>query len=217
MNLAIIASPTERTTAATDALISVVALGYAAKLLGYRQQSPWKVGVWAGSFGTLGFSGFLGAVVHGFEMPDERRVALWKPLNLTLGGTVALFATGALGDLAGERVARRALPGLLLSALGFFLLTQRLQRGFLLFIIYEALAMLFALGAYVRLAQAGQLAGAQQMAAGVLISIIAAAIQSSNLELTVLGIPLDHNGLFHIVQLAGLPLLAAGLRAGLDA
>ncbi|EFO80017.1 hypothetical protein OSCT_2102 [Oscillochloris trichoides DG-6] len=217
MNLTIIASPTERSTAATDALIGVVALGYAAKLLGYRQQAPWRAGVWAGTFGALSFSGFLGAVVHGFEMPETRRTLLWKPLNLTLGLTVALFATGALGDLAGERVARRATPGLLASALGFFFLSQRLQRGFLIFILYEALAMLFALGAYVRLAQAGQLDGAQQMAAGVLISIIAAAIQSSNLQLTIFGIPLDNNGLFHIVQLAGLPLLAAGLRADLDA
>ncbi len=217
MNLAIIASPTERSTAATDALIGVVALGYAAKLLGYRQQAPWKAGMWAGTFGALSLSGFLGAIVHGFEMPETRRIQLWKPLNLTLGVTVALFATGALGDAAGERVARRTAPGLLLSALGFFFLSQRLQRGFLVFIVYEALAMLFALGAYVRLAQAGQLDGAQQMAAGVLLSIIAAAIQSSTLQLTIFGIPLDNNGLFHIVQLTGLPLLAAGLRADLEA
>jgi hypothetical protein len=212
----LIASPTERTTAATDALMAAVALGYAAELLGRRPQHPWKAGIWAGAYGASGLSSVLAAVTHGFAMPEERRALLWRPLNLLLGLTVALFAAGALGDLYGERAARRALPGLLLSALGFFALSQRLQRGFIVFIVYEAVAMLFALGAYVRLAQGGRLAGAQQMAAGVLISIIAAAVQASSLKLTVFGIPLDHNGLFHIVQIAGMPVLAAGLRAALD-
>jgi hypothetical protein len=161
-------------------------------------------------------AGALGVAVHGLQMPEARRTALWRPLTLILGGTVALFAAGAVGDLLGERAARRALPGLLLSALAFYALSQRLQRGFLVFIVYEAAAMLFALGAYARLAQGGRLLGAQQMAAGVLLSILAAAVQSTSLELTILGIPLDHNGLFHIVQIAGLPLLAAGLRAALD-
>jgi predicted alpha/beta-hydrolase family hydrolase len=78
------------------------------------------------------------------------------------------------------------------------------------------MAMLFALAAYARLAQSGRLIGAQQMAAGVLLSILAAAIQASSSELIVFGVPFDHNGLFHIVQIAGLPLLASGLRAALD-
>jgi hypothetical protein len=212
----IIASPTERTTAATDALLGLIAVGYAAELLGRRRRAPWKAGVWAGTFGTLGAAGALGAVVHGLELAPRLRELLWRPLTLVLGVTVALFACGALGDLRGERAARRALPGALLGALGFYALSQRLRRGFLAFIAYEALAMLFALGVYVRLAQAGRLAGAQLMAAGVLLSIIAAAVQASRLELRLAGLPFDHNGLFHIIQIAGMPLLAAGLRAALD-
>ncbi|MBX0327022.1 hypothetical protein K2Z83_04910 [Oscillochloris sp. ZM17-4] len=212
----IIESPTERTTAATDALITAISLRYAAELLGRRRGHPWKAGIWAGAFGAMGLAGALGVAVHGLDLSPRRREILWRPLNLALGVTVALFAAGAVGDLLGERVARRALPGLILSAGGFYLASERLQRGFVIFIIYEAAAMLFALGAYARLAQSGRLAGAQQMAAGVLLSIIAAAVQSSSLELTCCGIPLDHNGLFHIVQIAGLPLLTAGLRAALD-
>lgn len=212
----LIASPTERTTAATDALIAALSLGYAADLLGRRPRSPWKAGIWAAAFGTLGISGTIGAIVHGLEMPARRREMLWRPLTLALAVTVALFAAGATGDLLGRRAARRALPGLLLSAIGFYAISRRLQRGFLAFIVYEAIAMLYALAAYVRMAQAGRLEGAQLMAAGVLLSILAAAIQASRLELTIFGMPFDHNGLFHLVQIAGLPLLAAGLRAGLD-
>jgi hypothetical protein len=212
----IIESPTERTTAATDAIIAAVSLRYAAELLGRRLSDPWKASVWAGAFGAMGVAGTLGAVVHGLQMSPRRHQILWRPLTLILGVGVALFAAGAVGDLLGERAARRALPGLILSAFGFYAISQRIQRGFLVFIVYEAVAMLFALGAYARLAQSGRLSGAQQMAAGVLLSILAAAIQASSAELTVFGIPFDHNGLFHIVQIAGLPLLAAGLRAALD-
>jgi hypothetical protein len=212
----IIESPTERTTAATDALIAAVSLRYAAELLGRRPNRPWKAGIWAGAFGLMGVASTLGTIVHGLQMSPRRREILWRPLTLILGLTVALFAAGAFGDLLGERAARRALPGLILSALGFYAISQRIQRGFLAFIVYEAVAMLFALGAYARLAQAGRLTGSQQMAAGVLLSILAAAIQASSAKLTIFGVPFDHNGLFHIVQIAGLPLLAAGLRAALD-
>ncbi len=212
----IIASPTERTTAATDAMIAIISLRYAVELLGRRQSHPWKASIWAGAFGATSVASALSVVVHGLQMSPRRHAILWHPITLMLGVTVALFATGSVGDLLGERAARRALPGMFLSAVGFYAIKQRLQRGFIAFIVYEAAAMLFALGAYARLVQAGRLSGAQQMLAGIILSILAAAIQASSAELTIFGIPLDHNGLFHIVQLAGLPLLAAGLRAALD-
>jgi len=212
----LIDDPREQTTAATDALIAVIALRYALQLRGLRPSDPWKAGLWSATFAGLSLAGGLGAVVHGLALSERARAALWRPLFLCLGAVVALFAAGATRDGWGEPAARRALPPLLLAAAGFFGLSQRLRRGFLVFVVYEAVAMLFALGVYVRLARAGRLDGAELMAAGVLLSILAAAVQASPLEITVLGIPFDHNGLFHLVQIAGLPLLAAGLRAALD-
>jgi hypothetical protein len=212
----LIADPRERSTAATDVLISVLALRYAAQLLGYRAINPWKVGLWSATFGGLALAGGLGAAAHGLTLSERARAAIWRPLYLTLSAVVALFAAGALRDGWGEPAARRALPPLLLAALGFFAISQRLRRGFIIFIVYEAVAMLFAFGVYVRLARGGRLAGADLMAAGVLLSILAAAVQASQLEISILGVPFDHNGLFHLVQIAGLPLLAAGLRAALN-
>lgn len=211
----LIADPRERTTAATDALIALMAARYAWQLRRLRGAAPLKADLWAASFAGLGLAGALGAVVHGLQLSDRSRSALWRPLNLCLGVIVALFAAGAVYDAWGPRAARRALPALLLGALGFYAASQRLSRGFLVFIVYEACAMLFALAAYVRLARGGRLEGANLMAAGILVSIIAAAVQASPLELEVAGLPFDHNGLFHLVQMAGLPLIAAGLRADL--
>lgn len=212
----LIADPRERTTAATDALIALMAARYAWQLRRLRSTAPLKADLWAASFAGLGVAGSLGAIVHGLQLGERSRAALWRPLNLCLGVVVALFAAGAVYDAWGPQAARRALPALILSALGFYTASQRLARGFLVFIIYEAFVMLFALAAYTRLARGGRLEGAHLMAAGVLLSIIAAAIQASPLDLEVAGIPFDHNGLFHLVQMAGLPLIAAGLRASLE-
>lgn len=213
----LIADPRERTTAATDALIALMAARYAWQLRQLRSAAPLKAALWAASFAGLGVAGSLGAVVHGLQLSERSRAALWRPLNLCLGVVVALFAAGAVYDAWGPKAARRALPALILGALGFYAASQRLSRGFLVFIVYEAVVMLFALAAYVRLARGGRLEGANLMAAGILLSIIAAAIQASPLDLEVAGIPFDHNGLFHLVQMAGLPLIAAGLRADLAA
>jgi hypothetical protein len=57
-----------------------------------------------------------------------------------------------------------------------------------------------------------QLNGALLMAAGVLVSIIAAGIQAlKNVSVTIV-FEFDHNGIFHIVQILGIILLVAGLR-----
>lgn len=210
---AIIDSPTERTTAATDALMAAIALAYARGLLG---RGGWRARVWAGAFAATGLAGGLGAVAHGLRLGERAHARIWRILYLTLGATVALFAAAATADGWGERAGRRALPLMLLASLGFDIVRARLGRGFIVFVAYEAAAVLYALGIYVRLARGGHLAGAELTAAGLLITLLAAAVQASSLRLEVLGVPFDNNGLFHLVQSAGLPVLAAGVRAALD-
>jgi hypothetical protein len=206
-------SPTERTTAVTDALIAALGLIYARALLG---RGTWRARVWAGAFAALGAAGGLGAAAHGLRLSPRAHAAIWRILYLVLGLTVALFAVAATADGWGERAGRRVLPAALLAALGFYGLSQRLARGFIIFLIYEAAALLYALGVYTRLARGGRLAGAELTAAGILIALLAAAIQATRLRVDLFGVPFDNNGLFHLVQIAGLPILAAGVRAGLD-
>jgi hypothetical protein len=88
----------------------------------------------------------------------------------------------------------------------------------LVFTFYEAVAMLFALGAYSWLAFTGRLAGAYWMVAGVLVTIIAAAVQvlwnGKENPLTLIW-QFDQNGLYHLIQMVGVALLMVGLRLGL--
>ena len=69
--------------------------------------------------------------------------------------------------------------------------------------------------AYIWLAARGQLEGAWVMAAGVLITIVAAGIQASEAVFVTLIWAFDFNGIFHMVQMIGLLVLVAGLRIAL--
>jgi hypothetical protein len=207
--------PTERTTAATDVLLAAVALGCATALLPLRPANPFKVHVWVSAFALLALAALLGAVVHGFKLDEGTRKLLWQPLHLSLGLTVALFVVAAVGDRWGQVAAGRSLPILLAVGVGFFGATRLFAGGFGVFIAYEAVAMLFALGVYVWLAAAGPMPGAGWMVAGVLLSIVAAAVQASNAVKVTAVWEFDHNGVFHLVQVVALVALFLGVRAAL--
>ncbi len=207
--------PTEQTTAVTDAILALLTLGALVYLLQLGQFQPWKAGLWGWVMGLLALAAALGAIAHGFKMSPEVNRFFWYPLNLALGLVIGLFVAGVTFDLWGLAAARRLLPVMLGVGGLFFVITLLVPGSFLVFIIYEAAGMLFALGAYSWLAWQGRLPGAGWMAAGVLVTVVAAAVQASeSLSLTLIW-PFDHNGLYHLIQMGGLLLLVIGLRAGL--
>ncbi len=75
--------------------------------------------------------------------------------------------------------------------------------------------MLVALALYGRLALTRRLPGAWLMVGGIVLTIVAAVVQATQLVSFTLIWPFDHNGVFHLIQIVALPVLAVGLRAGL--
>jgi hypothetical protein len=202
---------TERTTAATDA---VLALAAAAAILVLRRSTPPSFGrsVWQAALAALALASVLGAVAHGLELPAATRELLWQPLYLALGVTMALFVVGAVRDWRGEAAARRVLAPMLALAVVFYGITRLTGGSFLAFVVYEAAALLFSLGVYLRLATGPARVGAAPMAAALAVSLAAGAVQASDLGPVRLVWDFDHNGVFHLVQLIGLALLLTGLR-----
>lgn len=201
---------TELTTGATDAILAVEALVCALVLWRRRAYDPFKIGIWTWVFGLLAVASVLGAVAHALAISEGLREFLWRPLYLALGLVVALFAVGAVYDWKGRGVAARLLPIAVLIAIGFFLVTQLVSGAFLVFVLYEAVAMLAALAIYGALAARGH-PGAALVALGVLLSIVAAGIQATGTVRLELIVPFDHNGVFHLVQMVALVPLTAGL------
>jgi hypothetical protein len=208
-------SETELTTAATDALLGAICLGIARQLAATPTAAGWKRAVWVAVFGLLSCGSWLGAVAHGLQWSDAARTAIWRPLYLSLGLAVALMLVGAVYDWRGAAAARGVLPWALAAGVMFFALTQTLGGAFVLFVVYEGVATCLALGIYISLVVSGAMPGAGAVAIGIGLSLIAAAIQASPLSVRV-WVRFDHNGLFHIVQIAGVMVLASGLRTSLS-
>jgi hypothetical protein len=206
--------PTELTTAATDAALALLCLGVAATIWRCRRSDPWKTGLWLWVLALLALASMLGSVAHGLDLPAAIRAGLWHPLYLCLGLTVALFVVGAILDWRGPGLAHRAVPWAVVCALTFSLVTPLLGGSFLLFIGFEAVAMGGALLIYLHIFRHGQSPGSGRIAAAIMLSMLAAAVQASDLTVTIL-VPFDHNGLFHLVQMVGVVVLGSGLRAGL--
>ncbi len=208
----VIDSPFEQTTAVTDLLLAITAIINV--ILIYKRGNKTdreKTIIWVTAFLFLAFSAILGAYAHGIKMPESLNKLIWQPLNLLLGLTVAFFTIGVLYDLSGFKKRKLVFILLIITSFLFYLITLIIPGLFLIFIIYEALAMLFAFGAYFYLFLVKKFPGAQFMFSGILVSIIASVIQTAESVQFHFIWFFDHNGLFHILQIMGLILLCKGI------
>jgi hypothetical protein len=208
-------SPTELTTAVTDALLAVFALGAMASVIRLHSPEEWKARTWASVFGLLAVGAALGACVHGFTWSPVTRSRLWIPIYLSLGLTVALFVAGAIYDVRGYSASRKSLPVLIAVALAFFAVTQVGKGNFLWFVAYELVAMLISLAIYGYLTLQRRVPGASLMLLGVFLTIVAAAIQATKVLRWGGPVPVNSDGIFHLVQIAAIVVLVIGLRRGL--
>jgi len=204
--------PTEQTTAATDFVLFIISVGVVFII---RKEgtaaSPTKSKIWSWVFILLAIAAFFGALAHGFQMDEQTNFILWQPLNLALGLGISLFAAGAIFDLRNGPLPKIVIPGLVALGIIFYFITVFIPGSFLIFIIYEAVVMLFAIIAYIVMALKGNLAGAWWMVGGILITIIAAIVQATGSMRVNIIWEFDHNGIFHIVQMFGIVVLLNGL------
>ncbi len=209
--------PTEQTTAVTDAMLALLTLGCSLYVLSLGRHSRWKARIWAGVFGLLTLAAVLGVIAHGFKMSESTRELIWQPLNLALGLTISLFLAGVVYDLRGLSASHRALGAMLVVGLVFWTVARAFPETFLVFVVYQGIAMLFSLCAYARLALKRHLNGAWLMVGGTLVTMIAAGIQANHNILLTLIWHFNNNGIYHFVQMAGVILFVAGLRVQSEA
>jgi hypothetical protein len=118
-------------------------------------------------------------------------------------------------DIWGWRVTLTAFPLLVIGGLGFFVITAFWAKSFIVFIGFQLLVILFALGAYLWLSVTKMLPGAWWMVGGILVTVAASALQTRSSVRVVIIWEFDHNGVYHLVQAVGLVLLVIGLWLGL--
>jgi len=207
--------PTEQTTAITDLVLAAVSLACLRILRGVRSSAPWKVDVWSWVLGLVAIAALLGTVAHGFQLDERLQDLIWQPIFLGLGLAIGLFVVAAVLDWRGVSAARKVLPIMLVVGVAFFALTRIVRGTFLVFVLYEAVAMLFALGLYGVLAARRRLSGAALVSVGIVLNMVGAAIQATESVTITLGVPFDHNGVFHLVQMVAVVVLTMGIRRGI--
>ncbi len=208
--------PTELTTAATDAILALLGLVCIRWLSGRREADPAKATLWALVLGLLVVASALGAAAHGLALSERAVFWLWQPLYLSLGLVVALFFVASVYDGIGPAVARRILIPALVVGGAFYLVTLLFPGTFTAFVLYEAVAMVAALVLYARLALRCRRRWAWLMTLGIALNVVAAVIQATRRVRIDIGIPLDHNGVFHLVQMVAIVVLVAGVVGGLE-
>ena len=203
--------PTERTTAATDLLLAAAALGGIAYLRSRPDPVPADTLAWSWAFALLAVSAALGAAYHGLVLDGARRGALWQALTFCLALAIALVAFGIARDLLGAETADRALPALLAAGVAVYALSRAFPGLFIVFLLYQAVVLLAALAAYGTLAVAGAGGWPAWVAAGVVLALAGAAVQARRRSRIRLVWEFDHNGIFHLLQTAGLIVIWVGL------
>ena len=207
-------SPAERTTAATDVLLGLTAAGGILWLQWFQPAPSWRIQIWSWSFGLIALAASLGAITHGLVLAPTLRRRLWGALTLALGLAVSLFVVGVVHDLYGMEAARRFLPLMLLTGVGVFLISRLWAGLFIVFIVFEGVALAAALAAYAQPGGSRRARRGGPDGGGRLVSMAAAGTQAARrLRLEFIW-EFDHNGIFHLLQTAGLMLLCQGISEG---
>jgi hypothetical protein len=202
----------ELTTAATDAVLALLALASAGFLYRFRSWNSWKILLWCIILLFLAIGSLLGILVHGFKLSATIHDSFWFLLYLSLGLVVALFVVNAIYDGWGRSASRWALPFLLVAGCVIPIVAQLIVGNFLIFILYEGVGMLFALGVYTWLMITRHAPGTFLIICGILLTIIAALVQTIHSIAFTMIWQFNNNGLFHMIQMIGIVCLVIGIR-----
>lgn len=194
-------------TAVTNFILACEVFLIAGLLLGRPKAIGSAAGVWGLTLACLGLSALLGGIDHGFVEPfgqTPSRIALeranWAVLGLT---TLGVFVTTArqFFSPAVQRVIF-AIAGLQLA---LYLALIAFVGNFLVVIVNYAPVMLLLLVFSVIGLKDGR--GSRPMIAGVALLFAASGVQASGFDAFS---PVDHNGLYHLIAMAGVVALYFG-------
>lgn len=199
-------SPTERTSAATDVLLALVAIVCTAAARGAPGLGPRDRLLWTVLFAAAAGAALAGAAYHGLRLPGPSRTRLWRTVTAALALAAAAFAL-LLWSAAGGGIPAGLQAALLAGAalLGFAAGGRR--RGFAVLLAFQAAVL--AAGAVLHAGLASAPAR-PWLAAGCGVSLLAGVLQTARGLRMRLIWEFDHNGLFHLAQAVGLALLGTG-------
>ena len=179
----------EPLTAATDVMVAAAGVTFAVRI--HRHTSDKAARLVAGSLAAASVAALAGAAYH-----MARSSAMWKVSAIPVGVASYLFGQ-AIALAYCSTLGRRVAQGVLLIQFLVYVICVALSDDFRIVIADYATVMVAIL--VVCLFHLSD-APAKWIAAGVAISFIAAAVQVSSIRIG----PLNHNDIYHVIELGGL-------------
>lgn len=202
----------EASTAATDLLLTLCACIFCYGLFKSYCFDYKKRNYWVRVFAFTGVAAFLGALDHGLVLESHLHQVLEQFTHLCLGFVIAYFVQSTVHERWGEVVSDRVHPYILVMAMAYYVAMVVLQGSFSLFIVYQAIGMLYALFVFNNLYFSTYQKRYGLILLGILVSFAAAWIQGTQAILFDFIWSFDHNGVFHLLQAISGLLIFLGVR-----
>lgn len=203
----------EPTTAITDLILGVFSLALAASLWRSRG-SELSRRYWSGALTASGVAALLGGLYHGAgpQLSLLTRAILWKSVTLS-GGLIAFcLVSAAVFASFSSRRARVACQLVALAQLFVYVAWVLRDDAFAFVILNYGIAMMFVAALQLRDWRSAR-DRAKFILAGIAGSIAAGAVQASGVSLHQ---HLNHNDIYHLIQLGATYLLYRGGRLLVD-
>jgi hypothetical protein len=200
----------EPAVAISDVALALVATACAVLMARAPAHDPilrrWFVGI----FGAVALSSLLGGLDHGFlrDPPGAAHAVVWPLVLLAIGAAgLALAGVAIWLSFFGLRMRRGIGLAALLFA-GYAVLVLSGRQDFSLAIAAYLPATLWLLAVLLWRWRQERLPGARLAASGLALTLAASAIQHFQVDLP--RFALDHNTLYHLVEIVALVALLAG-------
>lgn len=188
----------EPTTTLTDYALALAAFGWGVVLLRERATPARLFGL---AFVATGLAATLGGSLHGFgpRWSEAARAGVWLATYAAIGAANLSLLAGAVVAWA-PGAYQVSLLGLAGFRLGVYLILLGSHQEFR-YVVYDFAGTLIALLALALLGCARHPAAVRMTLAGLAVSFLGALVQRSGVRLHE---HLNHNDLFHLIQIAGL-------------
>ncbi len=196
-------------TALTDLLAVPFTAFFTAKCISlYKNTKRGESAVWGALFAVMGISSLIGFVAHFFVFPQSVKDALWVPLSFLLCATATLVLTEAATEFFGEKYIKKAVGATsVLLLLGFVLMMIGKAAGvkyILIFVFYAIAVVVTALALYTLIFIKRKEKHIIFYFIGCALQALGAVFQVSRSLVIDIGIVIDYNSIYHILNIISL-------------
>ena len=199
----------EPTTALTDLVLALLAIGFALQLIPYaRRLRQESIRDWGLAFGALSIGALSGGITHGFaaQLSEAAYAVIWRVTLYSIGFASYYMVAGTARAALRHRIGSWLIVAAAVKLAGYLYWTT-LRPEFSLAVYDYVPNMLAVLVMGLVLRRRRRDPAGSWLAAGVVVSFLAAGVQLSGLTLAE---NFNHNDLYHVVQMLALVLFYRG-------